>query len=58
MIACEDCGAAGHGNINCIRCVRWLCRTTVSPFYRYLIKLWERRLGIYHPDAWKPVREP
>lgn len=59
MMACEQCGAVYHGNINCIICVRWNIRYyrevlgEHSPMLRHLVTLWRRKLGIYHPDAWK-----
>jgi hypothetical protein len=45
-LACEDCGAFQHGNINCLRCLRWMKRLNgKSDLLRTLIEVTKRRLG-------------
>lgn len=44
MMACEDCGAAGYGNIGCLRCVRWMKRLAgESVGLRIIIEILKRR---------------
>ena len=47
LIACERCGAVNHGNMCCIACLRWVKRVSGSSFARVLIKIAERRIGVY-----------